>query len=41
LHVRGLIAKVPRSRRWRVTARGQRVLGAVVRLYHHGLPAVA
>ena len=41
LHVRGLLAKVPRSRRWRVTARGQRVLGAVVRLYHHGLPAVA
>jgi hypothetical protein len=41
LHVRGLLAKVPRSRRWRVTARGQRVLGTVVRLYHHGLPAVA
>jgi hypothetical protein len=41
LHVRGLLAKVPRTRRWRVTASGQRVLGAVVRLYHDGLPAVA
>jgi hypothetical protein len=41
LHVRGLIAKVPRSRRWRVSAKGQRLLGAVVRLYHHGLPAAS
>jgi len=41
LHVRGLIAKVPRSRRWRVTAKGQSLLGAVVRLYHHDLPAAA
>jgi hypothetical protein len=41
LHVRGLIAKVPRSRRWRVTAKGQSLMGAVVRLYHHGLPAAA
>ena len=41
LHVRGLIAKVPRSRRWRVTAKGQSLLGAVVRLYHLGLPAAA
>src|SRR5262249_13557301 len=39
LHVRGLIAKVPRSRRWRGTAKGQRVLGAGVRLCHRGLPA--
>src|SRR5262245_6254602 len=41
LHVRGLIAKVPRSRRWRVTAKGQSLMGAVVRLYHLGLPAAA
>jgi hypothetical protein len=41
LHVRGLIAKVPRSRRWRVTAKGQSLMGAVVRLYHHGLPVAA
>ena len=39
LHVRGLIAKVPRSRRWHVTEKGQQVLGAAVRLYHHGIPA--
>jgi hypothetical protein len=39
LHVRGLIAKVPHSRRWHVTQKGQQVLGAVVRLYHHGIPA--
>jgi hypothetical protein len=39
LHVRGLIAKVPRSRRWHVSSEGHRVLGAVVQLYHHGFPA--
>ncbi len=41
LHVRDLIAKVPRTRRWRVTDRGQHLLGAVVRLYHDGLPVAA
>jgi hypothetical protein len=39
LHVRALIAKVPRSRRWHVTDKGQQLLGAVVRLYHHGIPS--
>ena len=39
LHVRGLIAKVPRSRRWHVTQKGQHVLGALVRIYHHEIPA--
>jgi hypothetical protein len=39
LHVRGLIAKVPHSRRWNVSHEGHRVLGAVVQLYHHGIPA--
>jgi hypothetical protein len=39
LHVRGLIRKVPRSRRWLVTREGHRVLGAIVQLYHHGIPA--
>jgi hypothetical protein len=39
LHVRGLIVKVPRSHRWHVSARGHQVLGAVVRLYHYGIPA--
>ena len=28
----GLVAKIPRSRRWRVTAFGHRVMGASVRL---------
>ena len=39
LHVRGLIAKVPHSRRWHVSKKGHQVLGAVVQLYHHGIPA--
>jgi hypothetical protein len=39
LHVRGLIAKVPRTRRWHVGRKGHQVLGAVVRLYHYGIPA--
>jgi hypothetical protein len=39
LHVRGLIAKVPHSHRWHVSGKGQQVLGAVVRLYHDGIPA--
>lgn len=39
LHVRGLIAKVPHSRRWHVSRKGHQVLGAVVRLYHDGIPA--
>ncbi len=39
LHVRGLIAKVPHSHRWQVSAKGHQVLGAVVRLYHYGIPA--
>ena len=39
LHVRGLIAKVPRSHRWHVSVKGHQVLDAVVRLYHYGIPA--
>jgi hypothetical protein len=39
LHVRGLIAKVPHSHRWHVSRKGHQVLGAVVRLYHQGIPA--
>ncbi len=41
LHVRGLIAKIPRTRRWRVTHRGQQVLGTCLQLYYHGLPLAA
>ena len=39
LHVRGLLAKVPHSHRWQVSQKGHQVLGAVVQLYHHGIPA--
>jgi hypothetical protein len=38
LHVRGLIARVPRSHRWHVSQRGHQLLGAVVQLYYHGIP---
>lgn len=41
LHVRGLIAKIPRTRRWRLTTSGQSLLGAVIRLHYHGLSQVA
>ena len=41
LPVRGMLAKVPRTRRGRVTDTGQRLLGAVVRLYQDGLAAAA
>ena len=41
LHVRGLIAKVPRTRRWQVTDKGRRLLGAAVQLYHHSIPLAA
>ena len=37
LHVRRLIAKIPHTRRWRVTQLGHTILGAVVQLYYHGL----
>ena len=33
LHVRGLIAKVPHTRRWRVTDKGRRILGDTLRTY--------
>ena len=41
LHVRGLIAKIPRSRRWRVSHKGHRILATVVRLHYHGLSQAA
>jgi hypothetical protein len=40
LHVYGLVAKIPRSRRWRVTAFGHRVIGASVRLRQLHFPAL-
>lgn len=41
LHVRALIAKIPRTRRWRVTANGHKLLGAIVQLHYHGLAQAA
>jgi hypothetical protein len=41
LHVRGLLRKVPRTRRWLVTHKGSQILGAAVRLYYHGLSNAA
>ena len=37
LHIRRLIAKIPHTRRWRITRLGQQLLGAIVRLHYHGL----
>ena len=41
LHVRGLVAKVPHSRRWRVTARGRRVMSDTLQTYRRYQPQVA
>jgi hypothetical protein len=41
LHVRQLIAKIPRTRRWRVTQRGRRLLGSAVQLYRTAWPQLA
>ena len=38
LHVRGLIRKVPRTRRWHVSPNGHRVLQGILQLYHRGIP---
>jgi hypothetical protein len=34
LHVYALVAKIPRSRRWRVTRFGYRVMSAALRIRH-------
>jgi hypothetical protein len=34
LHFHGLVAKFPRSRRWRVSARGQNIMTAALKLRH-------
>jgi hypothetical protein len=41
LHMRQLIAKVPRTRRWKVTERGRRLLGLAVQLYRRSWPELA
>ena len=38
LHAHGLIAKIPRSRRWRVTAKGAAVMGAAIHYRERALP---
>jgi hypothetical protein len=41
LQVRGLLAKIPHTRRWLVTPRGHQLLGTCVQLYYHGLATAA
>lgn len=41
LHVRRLLAKIPHTRRWRVTLRARELLGAIVQLHYHGLSTAA
>jgi hypothetical protein len=41
LHVRHLVAKIPRTRRWRVTEQGRHLLGRVVQLYYPVWPELA
>jgi hypothetical protein len=38
LHLRGLVAKVPRSRRWRITQLGHAVLSAAIQLREEAFP---
>ena len=38
LHVRHLLAKIPRTRRWRVTHTGRRLLSRAVQLYQQTWP---
>jgi len=40
LHVHGLVAKIPRSRRWRVTAFGHSVMGTAVKLRQRDFPSL-
>ena len=39
LHVYGLVAKIPRSRRWRVSASGYRLMSAALRLRELHFPS--
>jgi hypothetical protein len=41
LHVRSLIARIPHTRRWRITQLGAQLLGAIVQLHYHGLAKAA
>jgi hypothetical protein len=35
LHAHGLIAKIPRTRRWRVTQKGNALMSTLLRYHHH------
>jgi hypothetical protein len=41
LHVHKLIAKIPRSRRWRVTSIGQAIMSMFIKLHHHNYSYLA
>jgi hypothetical protein len=41
LHVRNLVAKIPRTRRWRITQRGRNLLGLTLQLYKTSWPELA
>ena len=41
LHVRHLVAKIPRTRRWRITGHGRQLLGRAVQLYYPTWPELA
>jgi hypothetical protein len=41
LHARHLLAKIPRTRRWRVTERGRQLLSRAVELYRQAWPELA
>ena len=41
LHVRHLVAKIPRTRRWRITEHGRQLLGMAVQLYSCSWPQLA
>ena len=38
LRQHGLVKKVPRSRRYHVTSKGRRIMGALIKLYHKDYP---
>lgn len=41
LRQHGLIKKVPRSRRYHVTSKGRRIMGALIELYHKDYPELS
>lgn len=40
LHLHQLIAKIPRSRRWRVTLKGQSIMSMVLKIHHENYPRI-